>query len=176
MQNRRLVFSVIIKLLILSGIILLLVVLVNSLFTGNSSGENQKASTSNEIQTVSLDTNDMFKGQIRKIRWNNREVGVLLRQFPERLLNNANVVEENLDDTIEANSRSKKQEYFVYFNLGDSNNCPLFYSAGEFKDVCSSNKFDEIGRMLKGGPSSFRLKIPPHYYTKTGVVIGKWQP
>ncbi len=176
MQNRRLLFSVIIKLLVFFGVFLLLLVLVNSLFTGNSTTGIQQETTSKEIQTVSIDTHGMFKGQIRKTRWNNKEVAILFRQFPEKLSNNENHVEENLDASIDKKDRSRNKEYFVFFNFGDSFNCPLFYIAGEFKDVCTSNKFDESGRMLNGDPSSFKFRIPPHYFIETSVIIGKWKP
>ena len=176
MQNKRLLFSVIIKLLILSGSVLLVFVFFNSLFTGGSGKDTYQVKSIEDLPTASIDTSDMFKGQIRKVRWANKEVGVLLRQFTERLSDDIDFNNEKLHSALDKKLRSRNLEYFVYFNLGDSNNCPLFYSAGEFKDVCSSNKFDEAGRALNANPNSFRLKIPPHYFAESEIIIGKWQP
>ena len=173
MKNRILLFSVIIKSMILLGLLLLTLVFINSLFTNN---KTQKKEISQEVTLATIDITDMFSGQIRKVRWNNKEIAVLLRQFPQKLLEADKPFEEKLHPSINKQTRSKIDNYFVYFNLGDSNNCPLFYSAGEFKDVCSANKFDEAGRAFNSTTSSFTLKVPPHYFDKNELVIGKWQP
>lgn len=171
MQNRRLYFSAIIKLLILSGLLFLAVVFINSLFTDDDS---YKVREDHEVKISIISISGMFKGQILKTRWNNKEVAVLFRQFPERL-KTTDLKEENLPPSLDIVTRSKTVEYFVYLNIGDSNNCPLFYSAGEFKDVCSANKFDEAGRPLNGISSNFKIKIPPHYFENQNLVIGKWR-
>lgn len=170
MQNPRLYFSAIIKLLILLGLLLLTIVFFNSLFTEDNS---YKVSENEKIPISSIDISDMFKGQILKTRWNNKEVAVLLRQFPEKIKSNDTNLED-LHASLNINLRSQTEDYFVYINLGDSNNCPLFYSAGEFKDVCSANLFDEAGRPLKGNSSSFKVNIPPHYFNAENLIIGKW--
>ena len=159
--------------MIILGLILLIMVFFNSLFTDD---KTQKANISQDIPTATIDISDMFSGQIRKARWNNKEVGVLLRQFPQKLLETDMSFEEDMHPSINKKTRSQVENYFVYFNIGDSNNCPLFYSAGEFKDVCSSNKFDEAGRVFNSTPSSFKIKIPPHYFKNKELFIGKWQP
>lgn len=174
MQNRRLLFGVIIKLLILSGILLLIAVLVNSLFIKTPT---KSIFENNKIPITKIGLTDMFKGQIRKIRWKNKEVAVLLRQFPEKLQSdNSEFSDKPLHPSLDNKTRSLKDSYFVYFNTGDSNNCPLHYAAGEFKDVCSANKFDEAGRPLSASGESHHLKIPPHYFENSDVVIGKWKP
>jgi len=172
MQNRRLFFSAVIKLLMLLGFLILAVVLINSLFTKN---ERVKVANNTEIPIAIINTSDMFKGQIRKIRWNNKEVAVLLRQFPEKL-SAIETKSENLHPSLDLKTRSKNKDYFVYLNIGDSNNCPLFYSAGEFKDVCSANKFDEAGLPLQSVSNNFKINIPPHYFDDEDLIIGKWEP
>lgn len=173
MQNRRLLFSVIIKLLTFSGLILLTVVFVNSLF---SSDERVTTNVNKEFATVILDITEMYKGQIKTVRWNNKEVAVLFRQFPEKLGGIDKVsLDENHHPSIKAQLRSVKSEYFVYFNIGDSKNCPLYYAAGVFKDVCSSNRFDEAGRDIKANLQSYMLEIPPHYFEKGNLIFGQWK-
>ena len=186
MKNRRLLLSVIIKLLSFLGLMLLLLVFVNSLFTKDtrSQKEVEKELT---VEIVTLDLEDMFKGQIRKVRWNNREVAVLLRQFPDKISNKN--LDSNLDKNFDNNKpdsnnvyhssidkqlRSKNVEYFVYFNIGDSGNCPLFYAAGIFKDICSLNTFDETGRSITVNSQQFEIDIPPHYFENGNLFIGKW--
>ena len=174
MQNRRLLFTVIIKLLIVSGFLLLIFVFMNSLFTKDDSVRNV---SSQKVSIAILNIADMQKGQIKKIRWNNKEVAILLRQNFEKLKSNkGEFLNDDMHHSINTKTRSIKVEYFVYINTGDSRNCPLFYSGGELKDICSSNKFDEAGISLYGNSQGFRLKVPPHYFDDTKLVIGKWQP
>lgn len=180
MQNRRLLFAVIIKLLVISGLLLLVVVLFNSLFVKTSTVPNN---SNDELPLAELEIAEMRKGEIRKIRWNNKEVAILLRQFPERLsqklikqsTEEIEVAKEDIHPSIKSQIRSKKLEYFVFFNTGDSRNCPLYHSGGEFKDVCSSNRFDEMGRDLNAKQQGHMIEIPPHYFKQNVVVFGKWQ-
>ncbi len=156
----------------LSGLILLTVVFVNSLF---SSDERLISSDTEKLPAIQLDISGMKSGEIRKVRWGSKEVAVLLRQFPEKLekviTDNS---QENSHPTVQPQARSIKLEYFVYINLGDSKNCPLYYAAGEFKDVCSSNKFDETGRDIRANLQGYKLQIPPHYFVKENIVFGQW--
>ena len=174
MQNRRLLFSVIIKLLTFSGLILLIVVFVNSLFSSN---EIININNKEELPNAVLDISEMYKGQIKTVRWNNKEVAVLLRQFPEKLgeIDKVSLVESH-HPSIKPQLRSVKPEYFVYYNIGDSKNCPLYYAAGIFKDVCSSNRFDEAGRDIKANLQSYMLEVPPHHFEKENLIFGQWKP
>lgn len=174
MQNRRLIFSFVIKLLIIFGLMLLTVVFVNSLFSSDS---RVTKTINGESSSVEIDISDMYKGQIKKIRWNNKEVAVLFRQFPEKLVEQKiENLKEGFHPSIKKRIRSQNEKYFVYFNSGDSKNCPLFYSSGEFKDVCTSNKFDEAGRVLSVPLQGFVLAIPPHHFMANTLVIGQWGP
>ncbi|MEH6456276.1 MAG: hypothetical protein V7749_08130 [Cocleimonas sp.] len=177
MQNRRLLFTVIIKLLVISGLLLLVVVLFNSLFVKTVSVPRN---LNDVLPLVELEIAEMRKGEIRKTRWNNKEVAILLRQFPERLTQeltqqSTESTKEDIHPSIKQQIRSKKIEYFVFFNTGDSRNCPLYHSGGEFKDVCSSNRFNEMGRDLNVKQQGHMIEIPPHYFKHNVVVFGKWQ-
>ena len=173
MQNRRSFLGVIIKLMTFLGLLLLTLVLINSLFTDDA---NVPKTANDQLLTVSLNIAEMQTGQIKKIRWNNKEIAILLRQFPEKLVQQKMVnSEEELHASIKAQTRSQKPEYFVYFNAGDSGNCPLYYAGGVFRDVCSSNKFDEAGRDINANSHSYMLRIPPHHFNQDKVIIGKWQ-
>ena len=185
MQNPRLVLSALIKLLVFSGLLLFVIVLVNSLFIKDAVVEQN---VENEEVLASIELADMFKGQIRKTRWNNKEVAVLLRQFPDKLkaakIDEAKTKQQNasaVHPNIDAQTRSLTEMYFVYFNSGDSNNCPLYYSGGVFKDVCSLNQFDESGKEITANSQQFQLKIPPHHFVDSNgdnmndtLIIGRW--
>jgi len=174
MPNRRLLFTAIIKLLILLGLLVMIWVFINSLF---SKDERISVTVSKDVPILTLDLSEMKKGQIKKVRWDNKEVAILSRQNLSILKTIENSeFKEKLHPSINVQTRSIRPEYFVYFNAGDSSNCPLFYAAGELKDVCTSNKFDETGRGLKLSLNDFVLKIPPHYFENTKLIIGKWNP
>jgi len=174
MQNRRLLFGVIIKILLFIGVIILALVLINSLFIA----KEKKSVLNDEIKVIAeIDLADMQNGQVRKIRWKNREVAVLLRQFSEQLLESPITDKvENTHSSINTQTRSIKQEYFVYFNMGDSKNCPLHYAAGVLKDICSSNRFNEAGMDINGNLKAYKIEIPPHYFEENRVIFGKWNP
>ena len=177
MQSRRLLFRVILKSLFLCGFLVLIAVFLNSLFTNQQVKNKVNDADNKKSNLVTLDISNMRKGQVRRVLWGAKEVAVLYRQFPEKLANQAGeFLQEDLHPSIKSQTRSKKTEYFVYFNIGDSRNCPLFYAAGEFKDVCSSNRFDEAGRDMNANQQSYMLAIPPHYFEQDTVIFGKWQP
>ena len=172
MQNRRLLFSFIIKLLIVTGLVILMLVFINSLFSSDS---RVSTTVDDELPLVMIDISDMYKGQIKKIRWNNKDVAVLFRQFPEKLSKQKTEdLKEDFPPSINSKMRSQNQDYFVYINSGDSKNCPLFYSGGEFKDICTSNKFDEAGRSINTSFQGFMLAVQPHNFMENRLIIGQW--
>jgi len=80
MKNRRLLFSVILKSLLFFGVLALVAVFLNSLFTTQ---EDKNNITENNKKTVlaSINISDMRKGQVRRTRWGVKEVAVLYCQF-----------------------------------------------------------------------------------------------
>ncbi len=117
----------------------LLLVFFRSLFVGN------KAGVASVNEPTMLDTTEMKKGEIRKTRWNEKEVAVLLK--------------DNL-------------EFFVYINAGDSGNCPLFKEPNGLKDVCTGTRFDFNG-VSKGNQSqNIRLIVPPYHLSGDKIIIG----
>ena len=144
-KNNRLYYRVTLKLLTLVAVLVLLGVFINSLFVGTD-GKKPKP----EMQSlVILDTSLMKKGEIRKTRWNGKEVAVLLFNNPQ-----------------------SEKNYFVYENYGDSGNCPLFYVNNTFKDVCTGSVFDTSGRLKNNPNQGYRLKEPPYYFQNNTVVFG----
>ncbi len=145
MNNLRLYYRVILKLLTFMAIIVLSSVFINSLFVNSKSTLDH----SKRFPVVVLDISLMKKGDIRKTRWKGKEVAVLFR-----------------DET------PSKEPYFVYENHGDSGNCPLFYVSNTFKDVCTGQLFDTFGRQKVNPKRGYRLKVPPHYFNDQEVLFG----
>ncbi len=169
MQDRRLFLRVILKALALTGVLFLLYILSGSLFTAKKMSSN----TVGKLPLVYLDISTLQKGRLKKIHWNGKEVAILYRRNPvidkpKQLVSPDDSIHESLQPWM----RSQKPEYFVYINAGDSGNCPLFYSQGTFKDICSANQFDENGRGKE--QQHLSLKIPPHYFKENGIVFGAW--
>ncbi len=140
-MNNRIVYRVIIKVMLMSAILVLTFVFINSLFT--ASKKQKKTLTTTNL--VELDTSDMKSGDIRKIRWDGKEVAVLTR---------------------------KDKVFFVYINTGDSRNCPLFKEKDGFKDVCTGTRFDLKGREKGNVQHGFKLEIPPYYFAEERLIIG----
>jgi hypothetical protein len=171
MQDRRLLLRTILKILIFSAVLILLLVFLNSLFLREKIGLN----INNDVvlQKVQLDVSELQPGQIKKTRWKGKEVAVLYRKNLQSEIKQS-ALEEELHPSLYAISRSQLPEYFVYFNVGDSGNCPLFYSQGIFKDICTANEFDESGRGIKGVQGNSAIQIPPHHFIGNEIVIGLW--
>lgn len=169
MQDRRLFFRTILKVLVSLGVLFLLIVFFNSLFNARQTKINE---VGDEL-AVALDISELQLGQIKKTRWKGKEVAVLYRQNMQSEIRQSNP-EENLHPSLQTYTRSRKPEYFVYINMGDSGNCPLFYSQGIFKDICTANKFDENGRGIRADQGRFSIQIPPHHFIGDVVVFSSW--
>ncbi len=107
---------------------------------------NDNSSQKNALSVVELDVSGMIKGELRKVQWKGREVNAL------RLENN---------------------KLFIYINAGDSGNCPLFKEANGFKDICTGTRFDFSGKQKGNEEHGFKLIVPPNYYVKDTLFIGK---
>lgn len=142
MKDPRLLYRIILKLFVLAGIGVMLYVLVSSLFVGGSPTDN-----ANKIANIiELDLAGMKDNEIRRTQWEGKQVIVLKHPV--------------------------KPVYQVYFNTGDSGNCPLFYSSKTFKDTCTGTLYDQEGRELnKASPKL--LSSPPHSFNGNVLLIGK---
>jgi len=142
MKDPRLIYRIILKLLVLSGIGIMLYVLVGSLFVGG----NQIDKTKKAANLITLDLSEMKKNEIRRTQWEGKPVIVL--------------------------KRSDKPQYHVYFNTGDSGNCPLFYASKIFKDTCTGTLYNQGGREINKSTPKL-LSIPPHSFNGNVLIIGK---
>jgi len=171
MNNPRLIYRVILKTLAAFAIIALSVVLLRSLFVSTEEEVKNKPITRN-IDAVKLDLSGLKEGEIKKIRWDGKEIAILYRQESSKEVSEGN---EKLHQSLNTETRSQQPEYFVYTNYGDSQNCPLFYSNNRFKDICTSTFFDTAGRQINNPQQGFLLEIPPHNFNDKILIIGSWE-
>lgn len=151
-MDKRLRYRVILKALTFAGVLVLVIVFFKSLFVSTSTVNTNDSQNSIETQIVEL--SDIAKGQIHKVRWKSKEVIILNRK------------------TVSNDLTDGKKSYSIFFNTGDSGNCPLFHDSSGFKDVCSGKKFDTLGREKGYTANGTILKSPPFYFTENKVIIG----
>lgn len=168
MKNPRLVFRVILKILTVLGLLILLWVFVSSLFI------HQEKEQVVEHELLEVELKDMRDGEVRKIRWEGKEIGILKRKG-HHVLGHTKYVAKIPHQSLNSRLRSLTKEYFVYYNHGDSGNCPLFNENDGFKDTCTGTRFDSSGREKEKGLQGSRLKIPPHQIQTDKLVIGAWK-
>ena len=176
MTDKRLLYRVSLKVLGMIGIIALLLVFFNATFYTNIETEEAVIN----VDDTEVDVSGLFSGGNTVVRWNNQRVGILKRTDVNQLALIAQSSEAPKSSLASVNRhpwRSIDPRFFVYFDVGDSGHCPLYFQnkAAEvsFKDTCSSNWFDSQGRFKSDGTAG--LKIPPHYYSENDqLVIGRW--
>lgn len=169
MKNPRLVFSAILKILTVLGLVILLLVLTSSLFVHQDKEQVVKR------DLLTIDLNGMRDNDIRKIHWNGKEVTIFQRKQRPSLYHTkylAKIPHHSLNSGL----RSISNKYFVYINQGDSGNCPLFKETDGFKDTCTGTRFDATGREKGKGLQGYRLEIPPHYFQGDTLFVGAWVP
>ena len=168
MKNPRLVFSVIIKILTVLGLVILLWVFTNSLFVH----QDKEQVVERDLLEVAL--KDMRDNDIKKIHWNGKEVAILQRKG-RPILYHTKYPSKIPHQSLNSGLRSINNKYFVYINHGDSGNCPLFKEYDGFKDTCTGTRFDASGREKDKGLQGYRLEIPPHYFQNDKLFIGVWR-
>jgi len=144
MKNPRLVYRVILKFFTLSGVAIVLYVLVASLFVS----QEETTSSTRKNNIIQLDLNKLDDGETTNVRWQGKQIIVL------KFLGT--------------------NKYKVFFNTGDSGNCPLFYASSSFKDSCTGTLYDQNGQQ-KNSSSPKQLLSPPHYFEGNTLIIGRSQ-
>ena len=104
------------------------------------SGESNQKAS---LSVVELDVSGMRKGEIRKTQWEGKQVNVL---------------------------QLKDKQYFIYTNIGDSGNCPLFKEVNGLKDICTGTQFDFLGRQKGFEELGVKLEVPPSLL-KNGILF-----
>jgi Rieske Fe-S protein len=169
-MDNRLVYRVVLKLLFILALAVLTMVFINSLFTTPV----KKTTQSKSVPYITVDLSTMNKGDVKKIRWDGKEVAVLYRKGTP-FFYHTKYIAKIPHKSLNSGFRSIKKDYFVYLNHGDSGNCPLFNERDALKDVCTGTKFDTSGRVKGREQQGYLLKIPPHKFSGEWLIIGEWQ-
>lgn len=171
MSESRVLYRVVLKLLTFLGIVILLLVFMNSLFTSD------KKKT--KMTTIILDIKEMKEGEIRKTFWDGKQVAVLHRSKLAVNEIRTQINDEALSiETLNPISRSFFPEYFVFINKGDSGNCPLFYRANTLKDICSGSIYNTAGNLVdseNNKKKNYQIEIPPHVFLGSRITFGHWK-
>ncbi len=98
---------------------------------------------------IEMPLKQLKKGELTQLWWQSKKVSILHR----------NDVSDNL--------------YLVYYDLGDSGNCPLFFNGKILKDTCTGTQYDQTGKPIKRSRAD-DLQSPPHYFIvdQNKVIIG----
>ena len=166
--NKRQLYSLLLKLLALFGVVIVMSVMINSLWGTNGIGGAVTEKKQKVTSVVQVSLKDLKQGNIQRVNFNGQSVSVLYRAD--------NDLEGAADSHGELNGewRSIKREYFVFINEAGPTRCPLHLSADakELKDICSGVVYDNTGRS-RG--SHQLLIIPPHYFDDDELFIGSWK-
>jgi hypothetical protein len=175
--NKRQVYSLLLKLLTLFGVVIVMAVMINSLWglqeVGSDTKGGEKIASSSVMEVV---LEDLRQGAMKRVLFQGQDIAILYRVDE---VTTSEVVTNDKKETNQLNEawRSIKSDYFVFINAAGATRCPLHLSADAhvLKDICSGVTYDATGRNSRGGIE--RLIIPPHYFDDAGVLfLGAWQP
>ena len=167
--NKRRLYSLLLKLLTLLGVVIIMSVMINSLWGTKGIGGTVAKKKAEIASVIQVSLKDLKQGNIQRVNFNGQSVSIVYR------------ADNELESDAEANSelngewRSIKREYFIFINQAGPTRCPLHLSANakELKDICSGVIYDSTGR---NRGSNQLLIIPPHYFANDGeLFIGSWK-
>ncbi|HIO92457.1 MAG TPA: hypothetical protein EYG68_06370 [Leucothrix mucor] len=148
MSDKRQVYRVILQLMTYIGIAALLWVMFGSVFVP----DYDKSSSQTEYMEVTLQ--NLAEGKVTHVMWRGKIVSILHRSGS-------------------AINEGKASRYFVYYDLGDSGNCPLYFTGEVLKDTCTGTQYDQFGQPVNRIRAD-DLESPLHYFSgQKKLVLGK---
>ena len=146
-------------------------VMVNSFFPAQPFKDEVSIKPLVESDFVEVDLSDLHTGKIQQVQWQGHAIGVIRRMDIPTGFNKEIVKGVYLD----AQWRSVKPEYFVFFNSAGAAQCPLYFqrNGDKLQDTCARSLYNTAG--ISDNSSLPALRIPPHYFSSDKqLVIGKW--
>jgi len=143
MTDKRQIYRVILQLMTYLSVAVLLWVLFSSTFVGDDKKQQRVD------DPIEMSLQQLAQGELTHVLWQGKSVSILHR-----------------NDAVNT-------PYFVYYNLGDSGNCPLFFNGKVLKDTCTGTQYNQMGETLNKGRTD-DLASPPHYFIlkQQKVIIG----
>lgn len=166
-MERRQVYIISLKLLALLGVVLVMSVMINSLFPVAEHAVDEKPAVAESPKSVELGLDNLSAGRMLLGQWGGKPVAVLKRIDPP--------ADFSAGQPLNAQWRSVRADYFVFYNAVGAARCPLYLSPDgkQLKDTCTGIRYDPTGRRLQG--SGEPLQIPPHYFADDNkLIIGQW--
>ncbi len=168
-MNRRQVYSILLKLLSLLGVVVVMAVMINSLFPVDATDKNEKSFTSQTTipPTTAFPVDTLIPGKLSITHWGGKQIGLLKRMKTP--------VPFTPGQPLSAQWRSVHPDYFVFYNTIGAAQCPLFVmpAGNRLKDTCTGIFYDTAGQRING--SGAALAIPPHYFKdEQTLIIGRW--
>lgn len=104
-------------------------------------------------ESIEISLQQLAKGELTHVLWQGKKVSILSR-----------------NDT-------KEIAYLVYYDLGASGNCPLFFNGKILKDTCIGTKYQQTGEPINKNKVD-DLESPPHYFiaSESKIIIGVSTP
>ena len=101
---------------------------------------------------IEISLQPLTKGELTHVLWQGKRVSILHR------------------------NDAQQNAYFVFYDLGDSGNCPLFFNGKVLKDTCTGTQYDQRGEPVGQGRED-DLASPPHYFldNQRKLIIGAWE-
>ncbi|WP_020558646.1 hypothetical protein [Thiofilum flexile] len=166
--DKRQLYRVLMKGMVLFGLIVLLGVLLRSFISTSEVKSTAELETSSQL-TVPLTAP---VGKVQLIRWGQQEVGVLrLSEAMQASLNQAN--------TRAPDTQMHNPAYFVYLNKGAGIGCPITLITevrqSFLRDTCTQASYDLTGRPLNSALNIPALTVPPHYVSQGKITLGAWK-
>lgn len=145
-EDKRQTYRVILQLMTYISIMALLWVMFGSAFVGKKT----EAEINNRLdEIINIPLQSLSRGELTHVLWQGKRVSILHR----------NDVKEKI--------------YLVYYDLGDSGNCPLHFNGKILKDSCTATQYRQSGIALNENRTN-SLGFPPHNFSKNRqqLIIG----
>ena len=151
MADKRQVYRVILQIMTYIGIAVFLWVMFASVFVP----DNEKSSQPLEVMEISL--KNLAKGKITHVMWQGKKVSILYRNHQQ-------------------NKPTKSGRYLIYYDVGDSGNCPLYFTGEILKDTCTGTQYNQLGEPIKRLRAN-DLESPLYYFlNQTTLILGRDNP
>ena len=146
MADKRQTFRVILQLMTYIGVTALLWVMFSSAFVADKEQQEKPANN------IEISLQQLAVGELTHVLWQGKRVSILHR------------------------NNTQQNTYFVFYDLGDSGNCPLFFNGSRLKDTCTGTQYNQLGKPV-GQSRAADLGSPPHYFlvTQKKLFIGSWK-
>ncbi len=146
MADKRQIYRVILQLMTYSSAMVLLWGMFNTLFVSNKTEQHTL-----QAEKIEMSLQQLAKGKLTQVLWQGKRVAILHR------------------------NDQQTGSFFVFYDLGDSGNCPLFFNGKILKDTCTGTQYDQTGSPIERNNKN-SLDSPPHFISKQNkLIIGSWK-